>query len=44
MCKALEDIGFCYLKNHGISEQLVCIFWCSNHLWAAKDMLLKKYV
>jgi hypothetical protein len=26
MCKALEDIGFCYLKNHGISEQLVCIF------------------
>lgn len=23
MCSALEDIGFCYIKNHGVSEQLV---------------------
>lgn len=23
MCRALEDIGFCYLKNHGISDEQV---------------------
>ncbi|CAC5411627.1 unnamed protein product [Mytilus coruscus] len=23
MCKALEDIGFCYLKNHGISQDVI---------------------
>ncbi|XP_063403485.1 uncharacterized protein LOC134687263 isoform X2 [Mytilus trossulus] len=23
MCQALEGIGFCYLKNHGISEEII---------------------
>ena len=25
MCRALEDIGFCYLKNHGISSEQVFV-------------------
>ena len=24
---ALQTIGFIYLKNHGVSESLVCIYW-----------------
>lgn len=25
MCRALETIGFCYLKNHGVPEKQVLI-------------------